>query len=162
MAQRVPYGTLATPRHRLTSCAVKQINRDGQDKQDKKFARGNAVVHEELTDKVLGACFEVVRELGAGFVESVYEKALVVALHQKGVCVQAQVPLKVNFRGVIVGDFFADILVEGKLIVELKAVSALRPEHQAQVINYLKATGIDVGLLVNFGNPRLEYRRLHK
>ena len=94
--------------------------------------------------------------------ESVYEKALIVALRQKGVCVQAQVPLKVKFRSVIVGDFFADILVEGKLIVELKAVSALRPEHQAQVINYLKATGIEVGLLVNFGNPKLEYRRLHK
>jgi GxxExxY protein len=68
----------------------------------------------------------------------------------------------VKFRGVIVGEFFADILVENKLIVELKAVAALRPEHQAQVINYLKATSIEVGLLVNFGNPRLEYKRLHK
>ena len=119
-------------------------------------------MHEELTDKVLGACFEVTHELGAGFLESVYEKALMVALRQKGLNVEAQVPLKVKFRGVIVGEFFADILVENKLIIELKSVSALRPEHQAQVINYLKATGIEVGLLVNFGNPKLEYRRLHK
>jgi GxxExxY protein len=120
------------------------------------------LLHEELTDKALGACFEVVRELGAGFLESVYEKALMVAIRQKGLHVEAQVPLTVKFRGVIVGEFFADILVEGKLIIELKSVSALRPEHQAQVINYLKATGIAVGLLVNFGNPKLEYRRLHK
>ena len=111
---------------------------------------------------LLGACFEVAHELGAGFLESVYEKALMVALQQKGLQVQAQVPLTVKFRGVIVGEFFADIFVENKLIIELKSVSALRPEHQAQIINYLKATGIEVGLLVNFGNPRLEYRRLHK
>ena len=121
-----------------------------------------SLLHEELTDKALGACFEVAHELGAGFLESVYEKALMVALRQKGSHVQAQVPLTVKFRGVIVGEFFADILVEDKLIIELKSVSALRPEHQAQVINYLKATGIGVGLLVNFGNPKLEYRRLHK
>jgi GxxExxY protein len=121
-----------------------------------------SLLHEELTDKVLGACFEIARELGAGFLESVYEKALMVALRQKGLHVEAQVPLTVKFRGVIVGEFFADIMVENKLIVELKSVSTLRPEHQAQVINYLKATGIEVGLLVNFGNPKLEYRRLHK
>ncbi len=120
------------------------------------------MLHEELTDKVLGACFEVARELGAGFLESVYEKALMIALRQKGLRAEAQVPLTVRFRGVIVGEFFADISVDNKLIIELKSVSALRPEHQAQVINYLKATGIEVGLLVNFGNPKLEYRRLHK
>jgi GxxExxY protein len=120
------------------------------------------LLHEELTDKALGACFEVARELGAGFLETVYEKALLVALRQKGIQAQAQTPLLVKFRGVTVGEFFADILVENKLIMELKAVSALRPEHQAQVINYLKATGIEVGLLVNFGNPKLEYKRLHK
>ena len=86
----------------------------------------------------------------------VYEKALVVALCQKGLRVAAQVPLKVAFRGVIVGDFYADLVVEERVIVELKAVTALAPEHQAQVINYLRATGIDVGLLVNFGRPKLE------
>lgn len=81
---------------------------------------------------------------------------------KKACRVAAQVPLKVAFRGVIVGDFYADLVVEERVIVELKAVTALAPEHQAQVINYLRATGIDVGLLVNFGRPKLEYRRLHR
>jgi GxxExxY protein len=116
---------------------------------------------EELTGEILGACFEVSKELGAGFLESVYANALLIALCQKGLAVIAQAPLKVTFRGAVVGDFYADLLVENKVIVELKAVSALGPEHQAQVINYLKATGIEIGLLVNFGRPRLEYRRLY-
>jgi GxxExxY protein len=72
------------------------------------------------------------------------------------------VPIKVSFRGQDVGQFYGDILVEDVVLIELKAVTALMPEHKAQMINYLKATGIDVGLLVNFGNPKLEYRRLHK
>jgi len=76
--------------------------------------------------------------------------------------VRSQVPLKVKFRGEVVGDFFADIMIDDKLIVELKAVKALLPEHQAQVINYLKATGTDVGLLVNFGTPKLEIKRLYR
>ncbi len=75
---------------------------------------------------------------------------------------RSQVPLKVKFRGEVVGDFFADIMIDDKLIVELKAVKALLPEHQAQVINYLKATGTDVGLLVNFGTPKLEIKRLYR
>lgn len=120
------------------------------------------MLYEELTGTILEACFEVSRELGAGFLESVYEKALYVALMQKGLNVVSQVSLQVKFRGVIVGDFYADILVEGKVIVELKAVTRILPEHKAQVINYLKATGIEIGLLVNFGNAKLEYFRLHK
>lgn len=118
--------------------------------------------HKELTELVIECCLEVIKELGAGFVESVYEKALVVALTHKGVNARTQVPLKVRFRGAVVGDFFADILIDDLLIVELKAVKALLPEHQAQVINYLKATGIEVGLLVNFGNPKLEVKRLYR
>ena len=116
--------------------------------------------HEELTAKILECCFEVSNELGAGFLESVYEKALVVALSQKGLKVESQVALKVKFRNVVVGDFFADLIVEGTVLVELKAVTRTLSEHKAQVINYLNATGIEVGLLVNFGNPRLEYFRL--
>jgi len=104
----------------------------------------------------------VSNELGAGFLESVYQNALMLALRQKGLEVQAQVPLTVGFRGEEVGHFFADILVEDKVIVELKAVSTLVPEHQAQVINYLKASNLEVGLLVNFGKPRIEIKRLHK
>lgn len=121
-----------------------------------------ALLYEELTGKILEACFEVINELGSGFLESVYEKALVIALRQKGLLVKTQVPLSVEFRGENVGQFFADLLVEDKVIVELKAVTQLAPEHHAQVINYLKATGIEVGLLVNFGRPKLEYRRFHK
>jgi GxxExxY protein len=120
------------------------------------------MLFDELTGKILEVCFEVSRELGAGFLESVYEKALFVALQQKGLSVVCQVPLKVKFRNVIVGEFYADMLVENKVLLELKAASRITPEHKAQIINYLKATGIEVGLLINFGNAKLEYNRLHK
>jgi GxxExxY protein len=120
------------------------------------------MVLEELTSKILEACFEVANELGHGFLESVYRRALVVALRQKGLSVETEVSLQVMFRGQPVGDFCADLIVERQVLVELKAVRALAPEHQAQVINYLKATGIDVGLLVNFGTPKIEFKRLHR
>ena len=115
--------------------------------------------HHDITQTVIGCAFEVSDELGAGILESVYEKALLLALRQKGLSASLHHPIKVMFRGECVGEFFADIFVEGKVIVELKAVKALTPEHQAQVINYLNATGIEVGLLINFGNPRLEFKR---
>jgi GxxExxY protein len=118
--------------------------------------------HEEVTGKILECCFEVAKELGSGFLESVYEKALMVALSQKGLQVAAQVPIKVTFRGVIVGDFFADLVVAEAVLVEIKAVSQTLPVHKAQVINYLNATGMNVGLLVNFGTPRIEYFRLRR
>ena len=120
------------------------------------------LLHEDLTGKILEACFEVSRELGYGFLESVYEKAVVIVLRQKGLSVQSQVPLSVSFRGDIVGEFYADIMVEDKVIVELKSSKSLVPEHQAQLINYLKASGIEIGLLVNFGTPKLEYKRLYR
>lgn len=120
------------------------------------------MLYDDVTEKILEACFEVSREMGAGFLESVYEKALQVAIMQKGLSVSLQVPLGVRFRGVNVGDFYADMIVEGKVLIELKAVSRILNEHKAQVINYLKATGIEVGLLVNFGNPKVDYFRLHK
>jgi len=126
------------------------------DKQDTQ----NAVLkYAEITQTVIGCAFDVINELGAGFLESVYEKALLLAVRQKGLSATAQRPIKVMFRGECVGDFFADLLVEETVLVELKAVKALAPEHHAQIINYLKATGIEVGLLINFGNPKLEYRR---
>ena len=120
------------------------------------------MMHQDLTESIIGACFEVMNELGAGFLESVYEKALLIALRDKRITAQSQVPLSVLFRGEKVGDFFADILVEGKVIIELKAAKAMVPEHQAQIINYLKATGIDVGLLVNFGPTKLEFKRFYR
>ncbi len=126
---------------------------DIQDEQDKR------IMHEEITKVIIGCAFEVINELGAGFLESVYEKALLLALRQKGLSTISQQPVKVMFRGECVGDFYADIFVEKKVIVELKAVKTIAPEHQAQIINYLKATGIEAGLLINFGNPKLEYKR---
>src|SRR5687767_3560816 len=110
------------------------------------------MLHEELTGKILETCFEVIKELGIGFLESVYEKSLVIALQQKGLQVEAQIPLEVRFRGFPVGQFYADLLVEKRILVELKAVNNLTNEHYAQIINYLKITGLEVGLLVNFGN----------
>jgi len=118
--------------------------------------------HSEITEAVINCAFEVIKELGSGFLESVYEKALLLALNQKGLSAVAQQPLRVSFRGESVGEFFADLLVEGKVLVELKAVKALTPEHQAQLINYLHASGIEVGLLINFGNPKLEIKRCFK
>lgn len=115
--------------------------------------------HGKITRIVIGCAFDVINELGTGFLESVYEKALLLAIRQKGLTAYAQQPIHVMFRGENVGDFFADIFVEEKVIVELKAVKTLLPDHEAQVINYLNATGIEVGLLINFGVPRIEIKR---
>lgn len=119
------------------------------------------MLYEELTGKILQACFEVSNELGIGFIESVYEKALLVALKQKGLKAESQVPINVKFRQVIIGEFYADILVEDKILLELKAVNSLINDHKVQIINYLKASSLEVGFLVNFGNPKLEYRRFN-
>ena len=122
--------------------------------------RKTQLIDGDLTEKVIGVCIDVSRELGSGFLESVYLNALIIALTQAGMLVQKQVPLKVMFRGQVAGDFYPDLLVEDRLIIELKAVKSLTTEHEAQLLNYLKATGIKVGLLVNFGRPRLEWKRL--
>lgn len=117
--------------------------------------------YDDITKLILQACFEVSNELGSGFLESVYEKSLLVALEDLGLNARAQVPIKVNFRNRVVGDYYADIMVNNQVLIELKAVKKLAPEHVAQVLNYLKASKIEAGLLVNFGNPRLEYRRFN-
>ena len=126
---------------------------------DKQDGQDTGLKHEQITKSVIGCAFEVINELGAGFLESVYENALLLALQQKGLSAISQHPVKVMFRGECVGDFYADIFVEEKVIVELKAVKTIAPEHQAQIINYLNATGIEVGLPINFGNPKLEFKR---
>jgi GxxExxY protein len=117
------------------------------------------LLEKDLTEKIIAACFEVSNELGAGFLESVYEKALLIALTDKGLKAETQVPLKVVFRNRVVGDFYADTLVENLVIIELKAVKSIGTDHEAQLINYLKATNKRVGLLVNFGKPKLEWKR---
>lgn len=114
---------------------------------------------DDLTGRIIGASFEVANELGHGFPEAVYLNALMLVLKDKGLIAQRQVPLKVRFKNAIVGEFFAAIVVENAVILELKSVELLLTDHQAQLINYLTATDYDTGLLINFGRPRLYYKR---
>lgn len=113
-----------------------------------------------LTELIIGSCFEVMNELGCGFLEIVYKNALIVALQDKGIKVEFEKRFGVVFRGRTIGIFVADLVVEGKVILELKSCESLHGEHQAQLINYLTVSNIPVGLLVNFGKRKLEYRRL--
>ncbi len=115
--------------------------------------------HEALTSGIIEADFEVSNELGAGFLESVYERSLVIALRARGLDAKYQCPLEVSFQGQLVGSFFADIIVENLVILELKAAREIAPEHEAQLLNYLKATGLPVGMLLNFGQSKLQFRR---
>ena len=114
--------------------------------------------HKEITDIILKSFYEVYNELGEGFLESVYESALNMVLTEYGLSVERQKDISVFFRGKEVGDFKADLIVNQKVILELKAVSAFNPAHEAQLINYLKATNIEVGLLLNFGK-KPEFKR---
>ncbi|HWC95191.1 MAG TPA: GxxExxY protein [Candidatus Sulfopaludibacter sp.] len=114
----------------------------------------------DLTERVIGAIFEVSNTLGAGFLEKVYERALVRELALRGIRAESQVPFCATYKGHAVGDYFADILVENVLVLELKCVEHLRPEHTAQCLNYLKATGLHLCLLVNFQQPKVEWKRL--
>lgn len=114
---------------------------------------------DELTEKILGAAFNVQNTLGCGFLEKVYENALVIELTRQQIAVEQEKPLRVCYRGAVVGEYLADLVVAERVIVEGKAVVQLEPVHEAQLLNYLKATSIRVGLLLNFGRPRLPYRR---
>ena len=113
-----------------------------------------------LAENVIGAAFEVGNVLGAGYLEKVYENALLHELTLRGVKAQNQGALRVMYKGVCVGDYFPDILVDNRLIVELKCCDALRPEHFAQCINYLRASGLALALLLNFQKPRVEVKRV--
>ena len=113
-----------------------------------------------ITERVIGCAFRVGNTLGVGFLEKVYERALIAELRLRGLSAESQVPLKVVYKGEAVGDYFADVLVEGQLIIELKCCDCLGDEIIAQCINYLTITGKPLLLLVNFQNPRLEWRRI--
>ena len=115
-------------------------------------------LHEALTNQIIGAFYRVYNELGFGFLEKVYENALMLALTDVGLKGERQYPIKVFFNDHIVGEYFADIVVGQKVIIEIKAVKQLGPEHESQLLNYLKATRFEVGLLLNFG-PKPEIRR---
>jgi len=121
----------------------------------------NHPLYFELTQVILGCCFEVMNELGSGFLESVYKNALFIAIKDKGLKLEAEKRFEVIFGGKKVGLYIADLIVERSVIIELKCCESLLGEHQAQLINYLKVSDISVGLLVNFGKRRIEYKRLH-
>ena len=114
----------------------------------------------ELTEKIIGCAYEVSNSLGAGFLERPYENALRIELSHAGIEVKQQHPIPVYYRGEVVGDYFADLLIESAVLVELKAVKALDEIHIAQRINYLKATGLKVCLLINSGKSKIEIRRV--
>jgi len=113
-----------------------------------------------ISSKVIAAAIEVSRNLGTGFLESVYENALCFELEKRGIDFRQQKSLKVIYKGKVVGNFVTDIMIENKLLIELKVVSELGRAHKAQVINYLKATDTSVALLLNFGTPKLEIQRI--
>lgn len=116
------------------------------------------IAHSELTRKIIGCALEVFHQLGPGFLERVYENALVMELRSKEMDVIQQYPINVSYKGAVVGEYYADILVNNCVILEIKAVSALNDIHQAQLLNYLKACQLEVGLLINFGDD-IEWKR---
>ncbi len=114
----------------------------------------------QLSERIIGGAFKVANALGTGFLEKVYENALAHELRKAGLQVRQQVGVAVHYDGVVVGEYSADLLVEDTVIVELKAIKTLDPVHVAQGLNYLRATGLPLCLLLNFGTPRLQIRRL--
>ena len=120
---------------------------------------GNTMDINELTYKINGAIYEVNRVLGSGFLEKVYENALIEELRDIGLRVENQVPINVTYKGKDVGEYYVDIIVENRVIIELKAIDSSQKVHEAQILNYLKATNFEIGLLVNFTHPKAEIRR---
>ena len=117
---------------------------------------------DEVCYKVIGAAMAVHRHFGAGYLEEVYKNALMVELEAEGLRSEKEVPISVVYKDVRVGDYRADIVVENKLILELKTVTALNAAHEAQLVNYLNATGIDDGLLINFGTASLQHKHKYR
>lgn len=106
----------------------------------------------ELTENIIGSAYTVHRNLGKGFLEKVYENAMVIELRELGLSVQQQTPIKVNYKGKIIGEYYADLIIENKVICELKSVETILKPHEVQLVNYLTATGKDTGLLINFSD----------
>ena len=125
---------------------------DGDERDDRRV--------NELTERIIGAAFAVANTLGVGFLERVYENALAHEMRKRGLLVERNHRAVVLYDGIVVGEYVADLVVEDQVIVELKTVSALNDQHVAQCVNYLRATGKPLCLLLNFGRPRLEIRRI--
>ena len=121
----------------------------------------NTIYLKELSDKIIGSTIEVHKTLGNGFLEKVYENALIYELSNNGIKVESQVPVPVRYKGNTVGDYFCDVLVEEKIILELKVAKNIDPIHEAQLLHYLIATELKVGYIINFGNSgKLQFKRL--
>lgn len=118
------------------------------------------IIYKELSYKIIGLAIQVRKELGFGFLEKVYENALMVLLEENGINAKQQVPIKVSFHGKVIGDYIADILVEDSIIIELKSQTKINEVHRAQILNYLRATGLKLAIIFNFGKDRMEHERL--
>lgn len=118
------------------------------------------LLHKDITEQIIGAAFEVFKELGYGFLEAVYQKAMKVELELRGLTAELESPIQVFYKGVHVGFYEADIFVNRCVIVELKVAKEYQPSDEAQLLNELKATGVKVGLLINFGRTKAEVKRL--
>jgi len=117
------------------------------------------IIYKELSYRIVGLAMEVHNKLGFGFLEKVYENALMVLFQKEGIPAQQQAPITVYFEGKVVGDYYADILVDDRIILELKAVDRIVDVHRAQALNYLGATGIKLAIILNFGKSSFEYER---
>lgn len=117
---------------------------------------------DELSYLIIGSCYEVYKDLGYGFLEKVYENALVYELKNKGFKVETQKEIKVEYKGVCIGNYIADVIVNNKIILELKSIEKLNVIHEVQLVNYLKATGIEVGLLINFNPNKVEIKKKYR
>ena len=119
--------------------------------------------HNEITEKIIGAAYKVHNTLGSGFLEKVYQNSLVIEIRALGFGVEVEKPVKVYYHGEVVGNYVADIIVAENVLLEIKAIKELSGIHEAQILNYLKATGIEVGLLINFGRSvNIKRRIMHK
>ena len=125
-----------------------------------KEVRATKLLHKEITQAIIGAAFEVHKHLGYGFLEKVYQRAMQVELRLRGLQARMEHPIQVRYKGVVVGDYAADLFVENQVMVELKVAPEYRTSDEAQLINELVSTKVKVGLLINFGRERVEFKRL--
>ncbi len=139
-----------------------RINADEARSIDPGQSASDPLLHRALTQRIIGAALAVHRELGPGFLEKVYETAMLIELAESGIPALSQAEIPVSYHSRPVGFYYADILVDGKVICEIKAAQAIVSAHEAQLLHYLKATGLQVGFIFNFGTRSLEYRRLAK
>ena len=116
--------------------------------------------HGLISEKIIGCAFKVSNTLGVGFLEKVYQNALIIELMNEGLKVEKEKPIRIFYQDKVVGEYYADIVVNEKIIIETKAVQSLNEIHQAQLLNYLKATKIQLGLLINFGTPKVQIKRM--